>query len=288
MQVPRLFIFTAAQVPAVILLMAISPQFTDLTAGDKQVRFFANSDDPVSQLIVGTVSSQTDPGSFVSLDTITFPTPDTYQEVIIPITTANGYNGTHEHVVLAHNMAATFDYIRVDEFVYEDIPPCSKIITNQVNLSVGTTSTTVNIPGATMDIEWGPCGFTQGTGTFHQGVSSPFTLTGMSPATCYDIYIRRNCLSGGNGTSTWSGPFSIQTSCLPTGLPFTENFDVWPLTCWDTTGGSEYWTEFTGPSGDNYAFANFWNISDRKLSPNHCSYYHRSASTGEFLLVALG
>ncbi|MDZ7845826.1 MAG: hypothetical protein U5L96_03070 [Owenweeksia sp.] len=54
-------------------LMAISPQFTDLTAGDKQVRFFANSDDPVTQLIVGTVSSQTDPGSFVALDTITFP-----------------------------------------------------------------------------------------------------------------------------------------------------------------------------------------------------------------------
>ncbi|MDZ7845825.1 MAG: hypothetical protein U5L96_03065 [Owenweeksia sp.] len=65
------------------------------------------------------------------------PTPDTYQEVIIPITTANGYNGTHEHVVLAHNMAATFDYIRVDEFVYEDIPPCPKV----TGLSISTTTT---------------------------------------------------------------------------------------------------------------------------------------------------
>src|SRR5690606_3544184 len=56
----------------------------------------------------------------------------------------------------------------------------------------------------------GPCGYTQGTGTINTG-GSPMSITGLSPNTCYDVYVRRAC--GVDGNSTWTGPYTIYTEC---------------------------------------------------------------------------
>ena len=60
-----------------------------------------------------------------------------------------------------------------------------------------------------------PCGSpapvgTPATGVFFNNVTSnPFTLTGLAPLTCYDIYVRSAC------GSTWSGPRTITTLAAP-------------------------------------------------------------------------
>jgi len=60
-----------------------------------------------------------------------------------------------------------------------------------------------------------PCGSpapvgTPATGVFFNNVTSnPFTLTGLIPLTCYDIYVRSAC------GSTWSGPRTITTLAAP-------------------------------------------------------------------------
>lgn len=72
-------------------------------------------------------------------------------------------------------------------------------------------------------IQWGPCGFAQGTGTFVTGGSNGVVLSGLTASTCYDVYVRRDC---GSLFSSWSGPFSFTTECASYTAPYTENFDM--------------------------------------------------------------
>ena len=207
-------------------LYAFSPQFSDLTAGDKQVRFFANSDAPADTLYVGTAAT-TGAASFHAIDTIYFPTADTYREIVVPISPANGYNGTDQYVVLMHNLGVTTDYIRIDDFNYELIPPCPKVRNITLDTAGAFTATfSFDGTGSSFDYEWGPTGYTfgQATATTGSGSSNPLTVSGFSPATTYDIYIRNNCTTSSNGTSVWEGPFTFTTSCYFI-APFTEHFE---------------------------------------------------------------
>ena len=43
------------------------------------------------------------------------------------------------------------------------------------------------------DIEYGPTGFAQGSGTIVPANSNPFTLTELNHSTGYDFYVRANC-----------------------------------------------------------------------------------------------
>jgi len=64
-------------------------------------------------------------------------------------------------------------------------------------------------------IVWGPQGFYNGTGnpgTWVHGVNSPYTITGMSPNTFYDVYVIDSC--GGNDFSGMVGPVTFKTDCL--------------------------------------------------------------------------
>ena len=93
----------------------------------------------------------------------------------------------------------------------------------------GLTGYTANLgwtePGtATLwNIEYGPSGFTQGTGTMVTGVTTnPYTLSGLTPSTSYAFYVQSDC--GGGSTSTWAGPLTFATTCIPAALPACEMF----------------------------------------------------------------
>ena len=43
--------------------------------------------------------------------------------------------------------------------------------------------------------------------------TNPFTIIGLNPATCYNLYVRSDC--GSSGTSEWAGPISITTQAAP-------------------------------------------------------------------------
>jgi hypothetical protein len=68
-----------------------------------------------------------------------------------------------------------------------------------------------NISGASeWEIEYGPAGFVQGTGTLVTGVTTnPFTLNGLTAATTYDFYVRAIC--GLNNPSPWSDSETFTT-----------------------------------------------------------------------------
>ena len=98
---------------------------------------------------------------------------------------------------------------------------------------------------------------------------SPYTLTGLNPATAYDAYLVAYC-GMANGYSDTIGPEFFFTNCAITAAPFTEKFDdpTWVASgnnagnqinpCWtaspDMSQGTEpfkWMPRATGPTSGN-------------------------------------
>ncbi|OXA69126.1 hypothetical protein B0A61_01060 [Flavobacterium aquatile LMG 4008 = ATCC 11947] len=99
-------------------------------------------------------------------------------------------------------------------------------------LTSAITSTTVNLAwtetgtATAWQVLALPCGSpypsASATGWIAAG-SNPFTLTGLTPETCYDIYVRSSCSP--TDVSTWAGPRPITTAIAPPvcGGTFVDN-----------------------------------------------------------------
>lgn len=114
------------------------------------------------------------------------------------------------------------------------------------------------------EIEYGPAGFTPGSGTIVNTTSNPYSLTGLSDATGYDFYLRQICAVG--DTSSWVGPELFTTTLGPLNCTvgvastfFSEDFEGgfpagWsqvatsdPDWTWDGAGSTP--SGGTGPTG---------------------------------------
>ena len=141
--------------------------------------------------------------------------------------------------------------IFIDQVIVEILPACvepSALVTSNITSSSVELSWTENGSSASWSIEYGPVGFTQGTGTTVTATTFPYAVTGLSPATNYDFYVQSNCSTS---LSSWAGPKSCLTNCVSIAT-FTENFDAstnLPI-CWKSMGPnfSGYVQESTGAS----------------------------------------
>ena len=113
----------------------------------------------------------------------------------------------------------------IDDVEVSDIPACpepislSLISTSRSTATIGWTSSL-----SAYDIEIGPEGFGQGTGTSYTSTSNSVTVNGLSANSYYDAYVRSNCTSAGDGYSAWAGPFTFKTECGYFNAPFEEDF----------------------------------------------------------------
>ncbi|WP_177762458.1 fibronectin type III domain-containing protein [Flavobacterium sp. I3-2] len=64
--------------------------------------------------------------------------------------------------------------------------------------------------GTNFDIEYGPQGFQQGTGTIISNVNKPYSLTNLNQATDYSFYVKQVCADGESG---WSAVRNFTTLC---------------------------------------------------------------------------
>jgi hypothetical protein len=83
-------------------------------------------------------------------------------------------------------------------------------------LTATTTATTAALAwvtggSGTYTIEYGPTGFTPGTGTIVSGLTaSPYNVSGLTPGTAYQFYVTQNCAGGTN--SGTAGPVAFLTT----------------------------------------------------------------------------
>ncbi len=159
----------------------------------------------------------------------------------------------------------------IDDFSLDAAPSCpapNNLSASPVSLTGAELSWNETGSATTWNIEYGPAGFAQGSGTMVSGVTSnPYALTGLTAGQEYDFYVQADC--GSNGTSNWAGPFTWQqwnqgdactvaiplnvesdcASATPYTLDYANAVDLGHFSC-DTYGANNgKWFSFTAPSG---------------------------------------
>jgi large repetitive protein len=113
----------------------------------------------------------------------------------------------------------------IDDIEVDNAPTC---FTPTAIASTASTTTSVTLSWTTggasnWQIEYGPVGFTPGAGTIVAATANPTTVTGLTPSTYYDFYVRDSCSA--TDLSDWEGPFAAATACGTAVAPYLENFD---------------------------------------------------------------
>ncbi len=141
--------------------------------------------------------------------------------------------------------------------------------TNQSVTDITATDAKLNwTTGGSTDfnVEYGPAGFTQGTGTFMAVATDEFkTITSLTAATSYDWYVQDSC--GVADVSPWTGPYSFTTAINT--FPWSDDVESHSTTTnssisngwssiptsttgsfrWNVDGSGSTPSSSTGPSG---------------------------------------
>ena len=202
-------------------------------------RIYSTSYTPFT-LVVGVLSNPTDKTTFVPVDTIEV-TSTTYQHYEFVF---NGYEGNGTYIgLMAPQSTTTYNAGNVDNILVEPIPSCPKPMdvtaTGVTPTSMTLTWTEVGEANS-WEVEYGPVGFTPGSaaGTVETVTSEPpFTISNLTPATTYDVYVRSDC---GGEYSLYSTKLTVFIPCTALdSLPYVEGFDTYGTgtgiypTCWD-------------------------------------------------------
>ncbi|MDA9847235.1 fibronectin type III domain-containing protein, partial [Flavobacteriaceae bacterium] len=115
-----------------------------------------------------------------------------------------------------------------------EMPSCIKPTDLAVS-DVTTDSATIawTSDGTLFNIEYGPAGFTQGSGTSDTSTTASYALTGLNSGSGYDVYVQTDC-GATEGTSDWSSTSvstlltndSCDTATVVDTLPFLSNGDA--------------------------------------------------------------
>jgi hypothetical protein len=249
----------------------ISPMFSDLANGTGQIRFRAKKAFTWSttSLVVGVLSTPSNPSSFVPVATIVLT--DNWDEYTVPFPVVpTGFKHASVRTTTAFNTAY------LDDVIYETQPACLPATSGSASAAatsalISWTHGGVNTPGAT--IAWGPSGFNPGTGAVANvanTLGTTYTITGLTPNTVYSAWIADSC--GATTRAPWHGPINFTTSCLGVTMPYSDNFDLSPLQCW-TNAGTQTMMQYAMPTGQamrgnfwNWTNGNFATISSRPVS----------------------
>lgn len=228
--------------------LAVTPEL-NASLNTLAVNFKLRSGNLNNGIIVGVMDSPDSLDGFVPVDTVFCSVTGMLQPKVVYLDSYTG-NG---HYVAFKTYMTTSSNLYMDDVVIDLLPMCkvpdNVIISNATSTSVDLTWTERG-SATSWDVEYGPAGFVQGTGTQVTVTTNPTTITGLNSGTVYDFYVRSSCST--TETSDWTSFVRGSTSCgSVTALPYTENFDsygtgesAYPL-CWDkintyTSGNRPY------------------------------------------------
>lgn len=202
----------------------LSPQF-DLTGGPFQVEFDFGIMEFGSTTNAGTLGSDDIVQLLITNDNGATWTPLlTYDSTSVvpatgehPVVTLEAYAGQTVQFGILGSEGTVDDPedndVFVDNFRVRGIPTCpepSDLTSNNLSLTSTEVGWTENGTSTTWNIEYGPAGFTPGTGTLVTGVTdNPFELSGLTSDTDYDFYVQAEC--DPTNLSSFAGPASFYT-----------------------------------------------------------------------------
>ena len=237
--------------------MSLTPEIQGLDSATKQLEFYGRkgySSYP-GEIIIGVTNAAGDASSLTIVDTV-YMNSDAFEKYTVYLDAAAGIASGDARVAFVTVCDGVYDYMYMDDITVKDIPPCPE----PIGLSLaGTTQTTGTISwsssSAAFNIEVGPMGFTQGTGTSYSSTTTSYTATGLTQNTYYDAYVMSNCTSTGDGTSNWVGPFTFKTECGDQAVPYTNGFEGYASGNTTTPNLPDCWAYGkTGTSTSLYAY----------------------------------
>ncbi len=243
----------------------ISPEIEDID-NQKRIKFKLISRVVVpsdyynkASLHIGTMTDPLDISTFTLIETIS---PATMNEHIVDgrpnvpwkehTIYFNEYSESDSYIAIIHGDEYFGSEMYLDDFIYEETPSCPEpyypevidVRYNEVDIKW---ETFINSNPSSWEIEYGPTGFSQGSGIMVSANSSPYTCTNLMDNTDYDFYIRANC---GGTYSEWSTKQIFKTKCAGFTTPYLANFDSQSEgaieSCWTALMpeiGSSYWDE---------------------------------------------
>ncbi len=254
-------------------LILISPQFSDLTSQQNEVRFYGKGYSGV-KVILGTIDNPANASGFTAIDTIELTS--TYTEYTRYF--GAGYTGTDEYIAFKLGTGSSSRTAYIDDFVYEPMPACPHP-SNQSESNITTTSAMLhwleNGSSTSWDVRIVPEGAdTAGVG-YTTTTANPFTVDTLTSATYYDWYVRSSC------GSDWIGPNTFVTDCDTYSATFSENFDgvtvpELPI-CWSSINNSQYPTS---------SYVKTVNNHNPNSAPNHVEMYNYYDRNATLLLIS--
>lgn len=128
--------------------------------------------------------------------------------------------------------------IAIDDFSVKNAPPCpppTALSATALTATTASVSFTNSATGSAV-LEYGPVGFTPGSGTLVSTTSNPHILTGLTQGQSYQVYVFDSCAGG--LTSGSFGPVSFTTFACPNGCVYTLMLEDSFGDGWVTPGGT--------------------------------------------------
>ncbi|MCH1534084.1 MAG: hypothetical protein L7S65_03900, partial [Schleiferiaceae bacterium] len=207
--------------------MSLTPEIQGLDSATKMLEFYGRkgySSYP-GEILIGVTNGAGDASSLTIVDTV-YMNSDAFEKYTVYLDAAAGIASGDARVAFVTVCNGVYDYMYMDDITVKDIPPCPEPIGLALAGATQTTGTiTWSSSSAAFNIEVGPMGFTQGTGTSYSSTTTSYTATGLTQNTYYDAYVMSNCTSTGDGTSNWVGPFTFKTECGDQAVPYSTGFE---------------------------------------------------------------
>ena len=207
----------------------ITPELSTL-GQDYWLRFQAYSTSSSTKtLTIGTVDAN---NTFTQVETVTLSASNTWEAITVNF---SGYTGSDSRIMIKHGQSVTYQSFYIDDVVWEPVPSCLPPQNVQASNVTGTAATLSWDTGGSGETQWtveyGPSGFTLGSGSTVTVSQIPYTLQNLDPMTDYQVYVRANCAV--DDVSSWSSVVAFTTGCGPVSA-FQENFDTSAIpTCMD-------------------------------------------------------
>ncbi len=232
----------------------VLPRF-DAPIDSLEISFYMykNNNSYRHELRVGVMTDPTDISTFEIVGRVYPEVSGSWCGVSVPF---NTYSGQGKYIAI--RTAPGYSYPYIDDITVKYINPCPRP-TNFWEDNVTATSATIHWEdtlATNFEVEWGPIGFTPGTGTTLSVSEDSVNITGLVVNSQYDIYVRAICSEG--DTSDWSFAHTFWSGCLVIdSLPFFENFESYPgagssdpdfIHCWTRLTGNSYFYPYLASS----------------------------------------
>ncbi|QBZ98929.1 choice-of-anchor J domain-containing protein [Flavobacterium sangjuense] len=212
-----------------------------------------------------------------------YTTAYNFIEMIVPIPNITG--DINIAWIVPPGALQTGNWLYIDDVYVEDLPACSEPAYPVVTPgSITSTSAEISWTNGYANTQWQlvaqPLGTGVPTATPAPGAvwnivsTNPYTVTGLTPSTRYEFYMRAYC----NATeqSIWVGPINFNTVCIEQPTPYYESFNtVDPNTkkfCWTTNNANN----------DNAEW--IINGTDANIRPQPISFFDPFVSYDDYLI----